>query len=113
MLRRPGMSYDETVPAKDRIGISEEEKRVIEIEIKYEGFIKRQLKEVERFGKIERIKIPEDLDYKNINCLSSEIKEKLSKARPINLGQASRISGVTPAAISILMIWLDNARRSR
>ena len=113
ILRRPGMSYDETVPAEDRIGISEEEKKVVEIEIKYEGFIKRQLKEIERLGKIERIKIPENLDYKNINCLSSEIKEKLSLARPINLGQASRISGVTPAAISILMIYLDSARRSK
>lgn len=113
ILRRPGISYDETVPAEDRIGISEEEKKVVEIEIKYEGFIKRQFKEVERLGKIERIKIPEDLDYKNINCLSSEIKEKLSAARPINLGQASRISGVTPAAISILMIYLSSARRSK
>lgn len=112
-LRRPGTSYEEIVPAEERRGISEEEKKVIEIEIKYEGFIKRQLKEIERLGKIERIKIPEGLDYKNINCLSAEIKEKLSRARPINLGQASRISGVTPAAISILMIYLDGARRSK
>ncbi|MCX5678105.1 MAG: tRNA uridine-5-carboxymethylaminomethyl(34) synthesis enzyme MnmG [Candidatus Omnitrophica bacterium] len=112
-LRRPGASYEEVVPAEDRINISEEEAKVVEIEIKYEGFIKRQLKEVGRLGKIERIKIPEGLDYKKINCLSSEIKEKLSRARPINLGQASRISGVTPAAISILMIYLDSARRSK
>ena len=111
-LRQPGMSYDDAVPEEDRVEISEEEKKVVEIEIKYEGFIKRQLKEIEKFGKIERIKIPKGLDYGKIHCLSSEIKEKLSQATPVNLGQASRISGVTPAAVSILMVYLDSVRRS-
>lgn len=78
----------------------------IEIEVKYSGFIERQLKEVERFDNVEKIKIPQGLDYKNIPGLSREIKEKLQEFLPLNLGQAARISGVTPAAISILMVYL-------
>jgi tRNA uridine 5-carboxymethylaminomethyl modification enzyme len=78
----------------------------VEIEVKYSGFIQRQLKEVERFENLEKIKLPLELDYAKINGLSREIKEKLNRFKPLNLGQASRISGVTPAAISILMIYL-------
>jgi len=78
----------------------------IEIEVKYAGFIQRQLKEVERFNNLEKIRLPQGLNYADIPGLSREIKEKLNKSRPLNLGQASRISGVTPAAISILMVYL-------
>lgn len=78
----------------------------IEIEVKYAGFIQRQLAEVEKFKNLEKIKLPQDLDFTNISGLSREIKEKLSKFKPLNLGQASRISGVTPAAISLLMVYL-------
>ena len=78
----------------------------IEIDIKYEGFIKRQLEEVERFNKIDKIKISEKINYRKISGLSREISEKLEGQRPVTLGQASRISGVTPAAISLLMIYL-------
>ena len=78
----------------------------IEIEVKYSGFIQKQLTEVKSFKNIERIKIPKDLDYDKIPGLSIEIKEKLSDFKPINLGQASRISGITPAAILILMAHL-------
>ena len=77
----------------------------IEIEVKYKGFIQRQLKDVEKFKNLEKIRIPESIDYASVPSLSREIKEKLAKFRPINLGQASRISGVTPAAISLLMIY--------
>lgn len=80
--------------------------RQIEIEVKYKGFIQRQVSEVRRFKNLERIKIPRGLDYGHIPSLSREIKEKLRRLRPFNLGQASRISGVTPAAISILMVWI-------
>lgn len=80
--------------------------RQIEIEVKYSGFIQRQLKDVERFKNLEKIKLPEDLDYGTISGLSSEIKEKLNRFKPLNLGQASRISGVTPVAITILMVYL-------
>jgi tRNA uridine 5-carboxymethylaminomethyl modification enzyme len=78
----------------------------VEIEVKYSGFIQRQLKEVERFNNLEKIKLPADMDYAKVSSLSREIKEKLNKFKPLNLGQASRISGVTPAAISILMVYL-------
>lgn len=78
----------------------------VEYAIKYEGFIARQLKDVERFRHIEHIKIPSDMDYDRIAGLSIEIRQKLKKFTPMNLGQANRISGVTPAAISILMVYL-------
>ncbi|MFH0827863.1 MAG: tRNA uridine-5-carboxymethylaminomethyl(34) synthesis enzyme MnmG [Candidatus Omnitrophota bacterium] len=78
----------------------------VEIEVKYEGFIQRQAVEVNKFKNLERIRLPVDLDYSGIPSLSREIKEKLKKALPMNLGQASRISGVTPAAISMLMVYL-------
>ena len=116
-LRRPGVSYREAIavsaPAmeilqKDRL--TTDEINGVEIEVKYEGFIKRQFSDITRFDKLERIRIPENIDYKNINSLSNEIKEKLSAIRPVNLGQASRVSGVTPAAISILMVWIEKER---
>ncbi|MFA5286782.1 MAG: tRNA uridine-5-carboxymethylaminomethyl(34) synthesis enzyme MnmG [Candidatus Omnitrophota bacterium] len=77
----------------------------IEIEVKYRGFIERQLKDVEKFKNLEKIKVPQSLDYTEIPSLSREIKEKLNKFKPLNLGQASRISGMTPAAISMLMVY--------
>jgi tRNA uridine 5-carboxymethylaminomethyl modification enzyme len=80
--------------------------RAVEIEVKYSGFIQRQLAEVEQFKNLEKIRIPGDLNYANIPSLSREIREKLDKFKPVNLGQASRISGVTPAAISLLMVYL-------
>ena len=82
----------------------------IEIEVKYSGFISRQIKDVERFMHLEKIKIPNSIVYTDIPGLSNEAKEKLSRLRPLTLGQASRISGVTLAAISILMIYLKKER---
>jgi len=111
ILRRPGMTYGQTIANSYNTDLSPEEIKEVEIEVKYEGFIKRQLTEIERLKKIERIRIPEQLDYKNINGLSSEVKEKLVKVKPVNLGQASRISGITPAAVSLLMIYLEKVRR--
>ncbi len=84
----------------------------LEIEIKYAGFIQRQKDEVERFKKIERIKIPQGLDFGAVSGLSKEIVEKLSTFRPVSLGQAARISGVTPAAISLLMVYINRHERS-
>ncbi|MBF0522137.1 MAG: tRNA uridine-5-carboxymethylaminomethyl(34) synthesis enzyme MnmG [Candidatus Omnitrophica bacterium] len=85
----------------------------IEYEIKYEGFITRQQKDVERFKHIENIKIPSDMDYDTVSGLSIEIRQKLKSFAPVNLGQALRISGVTPAAISILMIYLKKRNEER
>ncbi len=123
-LRRPGVSYQDVIPTYEvekshPIGgngepsLTLDEINEVEIEIKYEGFIRRQTSDVGRFDKLERIRVPANIDYKVINGLSSEIKEKLSDIRPLNLGQASRISGVTPAAISILMIWIEKIRRGK
>lgn len=112
VLRRPGVSYMEAMSKEACLpDLSEEEINEVEIEIKYEGFIKRQLSDISRFDKLGRIRVPENLDYRIVHGLSSEIKEKLSKIRPLNLGQASRVSGVTPAAISILMVWIEKLRR--
>ena len=74
--------------------------------VKYSGFMQRQLSEVEKFKNLEKIRLPQDLEYKGIPGLSLEIREKLSRFKPLNLGQASRISGITPAAISLLMVYL-------
>ncbi|MBU0502877.1 MAG: tRNA uridine-5-carboxymethylaminomethyl(34) synthesis enzyme MnmG [Candidatus Omnitrophota bacterium] len=107
ILKRPQVNLsdlkDLNCLSKD---ISESAWAQAEIEVKYEGFKKRQLIEVAKFKNLEKIKISVDLDYSQIQSLSREIKEKLNKFKPINLGQASRISGVTPAAISMLMVYL-------
>jgi tRNA uridine 5-carboxymethylaminomethyl modification enzyme len=83
----------------------------VEYEIKYEGFIQRQLKDIDRFRHIEVIKIPEEMDYDCVSGLSTEVRQKLKRFQPLNLGQANRISGVTPAAISILMVYLRKFKR--
>ncbi|MCM8790190.1 MAG: tRNA uridine-5-carboxymethylaminomethyl(34) synthesis enzyme MnmG [Candidatus Omnitrophica bacterium] len=111
VLRKPRISYLDAVSGKKTQNLSDIETRQVEIEIKYEGFIKRQLNEIARLEKTEKIKIPENIDYNKIHGLSSEIKEKLAAIRPVSLGQAARISGVTPAAISILMVYLDGIRK--
>ncbi len=82
----------------------------VEYEIKYEGYIIRQRKDVEKFKHVENIKIPADIDYDDVPSLSNEIRQKLKHYRPLNLGQAHRISGITPAAISILMVYLKKKR---
>ncbi|NCP91155.1 MAG: tRNA uridine-5-carboxymethylaminomethyl(34) synthesis enzyme MnmG, partial [Flavobacteriales bacterium] len=83
----------------------------VEINVKYHGYIKRQEKEVEKFRQLDRIKISPDFDYGSINALSREVREKLKAVKPLNLGQASRISGITPAAISLLMVCLKKINR--
>ncbi|HRR96794.1 MAG TPA: tRNA uridine-5-carboxymethylaminomethyl(34) synthesis enzyme MnmG, partial [Candidatus Ratteibacteria bacterium] len=77
-----------------------------EVEVKYSPYIKKHLKEIKEFKNLEKIKIPEDMNYNEIPGLSLEIREKLSKFKPLNLGQASRISGITPSAISLLLVYL-------
>ncbi len=108
LLKRPGVDFNmlEKINKDGKISLSDIEIQGVEIEVKYKGFIDRQLKEIENFRKIEHIKIPEGFEFKDVPSLSKEIVEKLSRIRPLNLGQASRISGVTPVAISILMIYL-------
>ncbi len=105
LLRRPQVNLDKIIRLS-RIKIPDFAKQEVEIEVKYEGFIRRQLSQVGKFKNLEKIRLTVDIDYSGINGLSREIKEKLQKFKPINLGQASRISGVTPAAISLLMVYL-------
>jgi tRNA uridine 5-carboxymethylaminomethyl modification enzyme len=78
----------------------------VEVEIKYSGYVERQLEAVERFKKMEEARLPEGLDYSSVKGLSREVREKLERVRPRSLGQASRIVGVTPAAISILSVHI-------
>ena len=107
LIKRAQIGYDAVTqlapgphPPGRRVG------QQVEIEIKYEGYIQRQLQEIEKFRHLEHIKLPEDADYTTVHGLSSELKEKLSAVRPASLGQASRIEGITPAALSVLMIYL-------
>ena len=79
----------------------------MEIGIKYEGYIKKQLLQVEQMRRLEEKKIPEDIDYKAIHGLRLEAAKKLDRIRPMNIGQAGRISGVSPADVSVLLIWLQ------
>jgi tRNA uridine 5-carboxymethylaminomethyl modification enzyme len=79
----------------------------VEIQIKYAGYIEKQLQQVERMKKMEQKKLPPDLDYMNIHGLAMEARIKLSQVRPLNIGQAARISGVNPADISILLVHLE------
>ena len=79
-----------------------------EIKLKYEGYIEKQKIQINQFKKLENKKLPEDIDYDDIYGLRIEARQKLSKIRPLSLGQASRISGVSPADISVLVIWLES-----
>jgi tRNA uridine 5-carboxymethylaminomethyl modification enzyme len=107
LLRRPDISVrdllflDEVLAGLDGVVLDQ-----LEIETKYEGYIKRQLEQVERFRKTENVLIPEGFDYLKASGLSTEVREKLNRVKPRTLGQAVRIPGVTPAAISILSVLL-------
>jgi len=110
LLKRPQISIkDLRTIHKLKPAIPESAWQQIEIEVKYAGFVQRQLKDVERFKHLEKIKLPPDFNYSGLSGISREIREKLSKFKPLNLGQASRISGITPAAISLLMVYLRKA----
>ena len=108
-LKRPEIKV-QTLKERVELNYPQDVLQEVEIEAKYAGFIQRQLAEVKRFKDLEKIRIPENIDYNKIPSLSAEIKEKLSEIRPLNLGQANRISGVTPAAITILMVYLKKIK---
>lgn len=107
LMRRPEIDYMTLAPLdKDRPPLSPDVTQTVQIEIKYAGYLKRQSKEVERQKKLESYRLPEDLCYQNIKGLRLEAAQKLEKVRPLNIGQAARISGVNPADISVLLIYL-------
>ena len=112
LLKRPKITYNELeqlVPTPD--DIMEESKEQVMIQVKYEGYIRREWSQVKQSSELELWKVPQDLDYESIHSLSKEAREKLSKIRPFSLGQASRISGVSPADISVLMVMLSQMKR--
>ena len=109
LLRRPQLSYDDIRPFDPSAPeLSDAVREQVEISVKYEGYIRRQLKQVAEFEKLERHLLPQDFDYTAIQGLRLEAREKLALVRPLNLGQASRISGVSPADIAALMIALQH-----
>ena len=107
LLKRPQLDYDALKPFDpDRPDHEPNLFEQVEIEIKYEGYIQKQLKQVEQMKKLETKRLPVDFDYRELKGLRLEAQEKLNKIKPLNIGQASRISGVSPADISVLLIWL-------
>ncbi|MGD2272101.1 MAG: tRNA uridine-5-carboxymethylaminomethyl(34) synthesis enzyme MnmG [Desulfobacterales bacterium] len=107
LLKRAELGYDVVEKlAKNPEPVVDKVARQVEIEIKYEGYIKRQMEDIESFKNLERMKVPECFDFSSVHGLSNELKEKLSAVRPASLGQASRIDGMTPAALTVLMIAL-------
>ena len=115
LLRRPEVSYADlmTLPMAGEPVADVEVREQLEIQAKYSGYVSRQVEEVARQREIEAMPLPADLDYMSLKSLSIEVRQKLSQARPATLGQASRVSGVTPAAISVLMVYLKRADRQR
>ncbi|WP_100405879.1 tRNA uridine-5-carboxymethylaminomethyl(34) synthesis enzyme MnmG [Bacillus solitudinis] len=115
LLKRPELTYSDiakVIPAAS-CEIDEDVAEQVEIQVKYEGYIEKQLQQVERSKKMESKKIPEDLDYFSINGLATEAKQKLAQVRPLSVGQASRVSGVNPADISILLVYLEQGRLAK
>lgn len=112
LLKRPQITYQDLTPVdRDRPEYPSAVFENVEIELKYEGYIKRQLADIEEARRLERKRLPEDVDYSQIKGLRLEAGEKLNKVKPENIGQAGRISGVSPADISVLLIWLAAKER--
>ena len=112
LMCRPELSYEllgEIDP--ERKPLPEDVLEQVEIEIKYRGYIERQLRQVEQYKKMEKKKIPADIDYDQVNSLRLEARQKLKQFLPLSVGQASRISGVTPADISVLLVYLEHGAR--
>ena len=111
LIRRPQLSYADTAPFDpERPTLDRAVRQQVEIRLQYEGYIRRQLRQIEDFTRLEERALPPDLDYDRVTGLRLEAREKLKKIRPESFGQASRISGVSPADISVLMIWLETGR---
>ena len=109
LIRRPELNYKALAPIdKERPELPEDVCEQVEINIKYDGYIRRQMKQVEQFKKLEQKKLPEDIDYEDVGSLRIEARQKLEAYRPVSIGQASRISGVSPADISVLLVYLES-----
>ena len=118
LIRRPELSYEILAPVdKERPAfppdLREEVQEQVNINIKYEGYISRQKKQVEQFKKMESKKIPENIDYDQVKSLRIEAVQKLKEYQPVSVGQASRISGVSPADISVLLVYMEQLKSNR
>ena len=114
LLRRPRLSYADLAPFDpDRPDLSREITEQVEISVKYEGYIRRQTRQVEEMRRLEDRPLPPDMDYLSIQGLRLEARQKLDKIRPLNLGQASRVSGVSPADIAVLVLSLSREKGTR
>ena len=109
LIRRPELNYKVLAPIdKERPELPEDVCEQVEINMKYDGYMRRQRKQVEQFKKLEKKKLPEDIDYEDVGSLRIEARQKLEAYRPVSIGQASRISGVSPADISVLLVYLES-----
>ncbi len=112
LLRRPEISYADTAYVDpDRPALSAHEAQALEVQIKYEGYIEKQMQQVEKFKRLESRRLSDAIDYSGIDGLRIEARQKLDQFKPVSVGQASRISGVSPADINVLLIWLEKQRR--
>ncbi|MGF6953092.1 tRNA uridine 5-carboxymethylaminomethyl modification enzyme [Neobacillus sp. B4I6] len=114
LLKRPEMNYDllETIFPSD-VSLDEDVKEQVEIQLKYEGYITKSLQQVDRLKKMEDKKIPENIDYDTVSGLATEARQKLKLVKPLSIAQASRISGVNPADVSILLVYLEQGKIAR
>ena len=114
-MKRPQIKYSDLAEIDDetRPHLSYHEVTQLEVQIKYEGYIKKQLAQIERFKKLEDRKLSQDIDYSTIDGLRIEAWQKLNQLKPESLGQASRISGVSPADINVLLVYLEKKRRMK
>ena len=114
LLKRPEITYDDTAVIDDnRPMLSAHQKTMMEVQIKYQGYIIKQRQQIEKFKRLENKKLPQDLEYSAIEGLRIEARQKLEALQPVSVGQASRISGVSPADINVLLIWLEKLRRQK
>ncbi len=111
LIRRPELNYDMLAPIDpDRPDLPKEVTEQVNINIKYEGYISRQIKQVSQFKKLEKKKLPKELDYRKVHSLRIEAVQKLNQIKPVSIGQASRISGVSPADISMILVYLEQQK---
>ena len=114
LIRRPELNYDLLAPLdEERPNLHPQVREQVNILIKYEGYIHRQMKQVEEFKRLENKKLPLNFDYDQIQNLRIEARQKLNKFQPISIGQASRISGVSPADISVLLVYLEREKEKK
>ena len=111
LLKRPGLSYDDLIGfAEDEVAVSREVKEQVEISVKYEGYIAKAIEKVEKLKRMEAKRIPSNIDYDAINGLATEARQRLKLIQPETIAQASRISGVNPADVSILMVYIEQGK---